>query len=197
MSYSFETLPENRSEVRRYQLSRDDQPMCWSKVTNVWQTDPAFRDFFITILADAPFPAFFWETPPVTRYTVTSRFEFVVVNSRQLAGVPADCFAFASHFDSVPEGAPVTDFPNLGQDARLICPCPGEPLSAYSHIAEFSRTAKLEQQHELWKHVGKVLEQSLGPQPAWLSTSGLGVYWLHIRIDSRPKYYTFPPYRQE
>ena len=25
----------------------------------------------------------------------------------------------------------------------------------------------------------------------WMSTSGLGVYWLHVRLDSRPKYYQF------
>ncbi|MDF9799652.1 hypothetical protein OKW21_004915 [Catalinimonas alkaloidigena] len=29
-----------------------------------------------------------------------------------------------------------------------------------------------------------------------MSTSGLGVYWLHIRLDSRPKYYQFDPYRK-
>ena len=26
----------------------------------------------------------------------------------------------------------------------------------------------------------------------WLSTSGMGVSWLHVRIDQVPKYYTFP-----
>jgi len=29
----------------------------------------------------------------------------------------------------------------------------------------------------------------------WLSTSGLGVGWLHVRLDSRPKYYTYEPYK--
>jgi hypothetical protein len=28
----------------------------------------------------------------------------------------------------------------------------------------------------------------------WLSTSGLGVAWLHIRLDSTPKYYQHQPY---
>ena len=29
----------------------------------------------------------------------------------------------------------------------------------------------------------------------WISTAGLGVTWVHVRIDSRPKYYTHAPYR--
>ncbi|MFY0533025.1 DUF6940 family protein [Nannocystis pusilla] len=29
----------------------------------------------------------------------------------------------------------------------------------------------------------------------WLSTSGSAVPWLHVRLDARPKYYVFGPYR--
>ena len=29
----------------------------------------------------------------------------------------------------------------------------------------------------------------------WLSTSGLGVAWLHLRLDHEPKYYQYAPYR--
>ena len=32
-------------------------------------------------------------------------------------------------------------------------------------------------------------------RPLWLSTNGLGVAWLHARIDARPKYYSHRPYR--
>jgi len=28
-----------------------------------------------------------------------------------------------------------------------------------------------------------------------LSTAGMGVYWLHVRLDTRPKYYQHTPYR--
>ncbi len=36
---------------------------------------------------------------------------------------------------------------------------------------------------------------AVGAAPRWLNTSGLGVPWLHVRIDSRPKYITYRPYR--
>jgi hypothetical protein len=29
----------------------------------------------------------------------------------------------------------------------------------------------------------------------WVSTSGLGVPWVHVRLDERPKYFQFGPYR--
>jgi hypothetical protein len=31
--------------------------------------------------------------------------------------------------------------------------------------------------------------------PEWLSTAGAGVSWLHVRLDDRPKYYGYAPYR--
>ena len=77
----------------------------------------------------------------------------------------------------------------------LVVPCPKAEDSAYPHLAAFARDASPNQQHALWCQVGFALEQQLGHQPTWLSTSGLGVFWIHIRLDSRPKYYTFAPYR--
>ena len=40
-----------------------------------------------------------------------------------------------------------------------------------------------------------VLQAALSEKPLWLSTAGGGVAWLHLRIDSRPKYYSHRPYR--
>ena len=35
---------------------------------------------------------------------------------------------------------------------------------------------------------------SPGAMPTWLSTAGMGVSWLHVRLDSQPKYYGFAAY---
>ena len=32
--------------------------------------------------------------------------------------------------------------------------------------------------------------------PIWLNTAGGGVAWLHIRLDHRPKYYRYLPYKK-
>ena len=193
--YSTDVEQLSDGRVLRFRLLCDGEPLCWSDVINRWQDDQEFRRFFISVLADAPFPAYFWETPPVTRSTIKQEFEFVLVDSQSLAGVRSDEQAFANHFASAKPGASVIGFPNLGGDAVLVVPCPGEPLSAYSQISTFARQAPVDQQHELWSMVGAALERQLGLQPVWLNTSGLSIYWLHIRLDSSPKYYTHEPYR--
>ncbi len=193
--YSSEVKQLHEGRVLRFRLLFDDRPLTWSDVVARWQNDQAFLCFFESILADAPFPAYFWETPPVTSSTLNQEFEFVLVNSEQLAGVTAEQRAFANHFASARSGASVIDFSNLSGDATLVVPCPRGPLSAYSQLSTFAREAPDDQQHQLWALVGAVLERRLGAQPVWLSTSGLGVYWLHIRLDSAPKYYTHEPYR--
>ncbi len=194
-TYSTEITQLNQGRVLRFRLLRDGGPLSWSDVVDRWQNDPPFRCFFVSLLVDAPFPAYFWETPPVTSATINREFEFVLVDSKQLAGVRTDEQAFAKHFASAQPGASVIEFSNLGGDATLVVPCPRGPLSAYSQISEFARRAPDDQQHQLWTLVGAALERQLGAKPVWLSTSGLGVYWLHIRLDSAPKYYAHEPYR--
>lgn len=42
-----------------------------------------------------------------------------------------------------------------------------------------------------------IREKRISGNPVWLSISGLGVYWLRIRLDARPKYYQHLPYKNE
>ncbi len=193
--YSSEITQLKKGRVLRFRLLRDGRPLSWSDVVDLWQNDQSFRYFFVSVLADAPFPAYFWETPPVTSATINGEFAFVLVDSPQLAGIRTDQRAFENRFSSAEPGASVIEFSNLGGDATLVVPCPHGPLSAYAQLSTFARGAPDDQQHQLWTLVGAALERRLGAQPVWLSTSGLGVYWLHIRLDSAPKYYTHEPYR--
>ncbi len=86
-------------------------------------------------------------------------------------------------------------FANLGNDAFLIAPCPQASASVYPHLAAFARGASMEQQHALWEQVGEAIVTRLNERKLWVSTAGLGVYWVHVRLDSYPKYYSFAPYR--
>jgi hypothetical protein len=53
------------------------------------------------------------------------------------------------------------------------------------------------QQRALWQSVGEAMSRRIGARPVWLSTAGAGVAWLHVRLDDRPKYYGYAPYRAE
>jgi len=178
--------------IQQYQILDDERVLTSAQILQKWQSDNSFRTFFIGLLADAPFAAYFWETPPITQATLARPFEFVLVDAPSLANAPAERYAFANHFTS----ESVVDFPNLGKDAHLVVPCPQKPGDAFSHLAAFSRRAPLDQQHQFWQRVGSAVTNHLSERPLWVSTSGLGVYWLHVRLDSRPKYYTFRPYRE-
>jgi len=94
-------------------------------------------------------------------------------------------------------------FTNLGGDASLVAPKPlpdgkDADLSPFAHIAAFVRGATLEHTGIVWQMVTQeYLARLSSGKTAWLSTSGLGVYWLHFRIDARPKYYQYKPFAAE
>jgi uncharacterized protein DUF6940 len=76
----------------------------------------------------------------------------------------------------------------------MVVPCPVGPESAYGHLAAFVRSAPKQHVDHVWQAVGKAVQERLSEKPVWLSTAGLGVSWLHVRLDSRPKYYGYRPY---
>jgi hypothetical protein len=174
-------------------IDLDASPVSYAEVLRHWLQDADFRSRFIALLADSQFSAFRWETPPITTATANRPFEFISLDSPGLASNP-DAEAFAEHFAGASSDG-VVEFPNLGKDAILVVPCPNGPLSAYGHLAAFVRRAPRSQQHTLWARVGAAMQRRLGDKPVWLSTAGAGVSWLHVRLDDRPKYYGYRPYR--
>jgi len=165
------------------------------------EEDKSILSEFINILQTSDFKAYFYETPKVTQNTVSSdKFEFVLARSDMLETVVAEESTFEKHFASCENS--VTHFLNLGGDAMLVTPCPAPDVDkqVYSSLAPFVRGAPREQVEQFWRTSAKVMLKHLktkGKNPTWMSTSGLGVYWLHLRLDSRPKYYTYNPYRSK
>jgi hypothetical protein len=177
--------------AHRLTFALDSLPATFADVCRGWQSDAGFRSLFNALLADTPFTAFRWETPGVTAETSTRPFECIVLEAPGLARRP-DREAFAEHFTD--SGGNVVSFANLGGDAILVVPCPVVESSAYGHLAAFARLAPEWQRQALWQSVGEAMMQRVGVKPVWLSTAGDGVSWLHVRLDSWPKYYCYAPY---
>ena len=180
----------------RLRVDLGDTVASYREVLGGWREAPSLSDLFTETIRD-PFEACFWETRPVTADTVDEPFECVVVNSPALARVTADATPFARQLHRAgPDGIAVFD--NLGGDAQLVVPVARAPGDAFAHLATFLRSATPQQARALWAAVGSAVERRLeGRQaPLWVSTSGLGVYWVHVRLDDRPKYYTWTPYRR-
>lgn len=172
----------------------DGSVLSYAQVIEYWSSDADFVRFFFGQLAASPFSAFLWETPPVTRTNIQRPFECVLVNNPGLAHAAPDSTAFAEHFQAASDQT-IVSFDNLGGDARLIAPCPLEPVTACTHLAAFVRQAPAAAIQHFWQSVSSVVTETLGDQPLWISTCGLGVYWLHVRLDSFPKYYRYAPYQ--
>jgi hypothetical protein len=176
------------------ELRHGEAGVTFGDALRLWREAPAFVEAFVAALAEAPFDAFLWETPPVSARTLARPFEWVVVESTALARVAADDAAFAEH---VRGRRGIRVFENLGGDARLVVPCSEGEADAYPHLAAFLRRGPASQVRRLWPAVARATQERLhaSPAPCWVSTSGLGVPWVHVRLDERPKYYSYAPYR--
>lgn len=171
----------------------------WNQVISLWQSNPDFRDLTTLALSKSPYNAFFWETPPIADCTRLKAWECVMIDAPELTGVTANPFPFAQQFERQESDKEICLFPNLGGDALLVVPHRTEPLSIHAHLAAFLRNASHSYTDMLWQILVKAISHRLDTTngfPLWISTSGLGVSWLHIRLDSFPKYYTYSPYRR-
>jgi hypothetical protein len=191
-------VPDPRRRVIEVLVDCDGARATWAEVIDgLSQDTPDLRDGLTAAIARTPFAACFWETCPVSRGWQARLFECVLVESLPLARVRADPEPFARHFVR-PDGPPIRVFANLGRDALLVVPYPQRPRAPeYAHLAVFLRDGPPAQIDALWRKLGTSIAGRLkrDPTPLWVSTSGLGVSWLHVRLDQRPKYVTWPPFR--
>ena len=175
----------------RLRFSSGDDYLSYGGFLRALVEDASFRELIQDEMRAAPFVAFRWETPPLTSTNIDQPFECLLHDSPGL-DVQADPTDFEAYFQP---GIEVVSFQNLGADALLIVPCPISKSANYSHIGAFHRSAPHTQQHAFWMTVAQTVLARLGPQPLWLNTAGGGVDWLHMRLDERPKYYRYLPWR--
>jgi len=177
--------------TEQFKLFQHAKPLTFSALFGLLQNDQAFADWYTKLLRDSPFASYFWEHPPLTSASFSRGAEFVMIDAPILDNMCPDTEAFRSYF----AGDDVATFRNLGGDAILIAPSCADSSCSYPHLAAFLQKAPGQQVRKLWRSVGQAVCGALSDQPIWISTSGLGVAWLHIRLDSSPKYYQHQPYK--
>lgn len=156
------------------------------------------RDFalgYSRALLGAGGGAFVWETPAWTRASLRAPNECVVLPSPAHRQLREDARPFSTHFERGGSDAAVA-FSSLRGDAILIAPTPNGRAANSAHLGAFLASAPAESIAALWKLAANQLLQEISDEPRWFSTAGLGVSWLHLRIDSRPKYYRHASYRR-
>jgi hypothetical protein len=151
--------------------------------------DRSLRATLTATLRESPYSAFAWETPALSAVTAERDAVFAIIDNPPLARVEPDPSPFSTHLAECDQ---VATFANLGGDAVLIVPSPRAAPGA-AHLAAFVRSAPVDVIDALWAAVGKAVASRCAarPEPVWVSTAGLGVTWLHVRLDDRPKYYRY------
>ncbi|MEM7130346.1 MAG: hypothetical protein AAF702_28740 [Chloroflexota bacterium] len=193
--WAYKMEEASKPHTLKVNITKAGRQLSFADILRGWQVDDAFRTFYIDLLASTPFEAIFWEMPAISRSTISRPYEFIVAESTHLASVTADVRAFNGYFRGANPQETIVAFENLGGDAMLVAPCPIGPQCIYPHLAKFVRKSEPEQTHAFFHRLGEEVTKRLSERPLWVSTSGLGVYWLHARLDSTPKYYTYAPYR--
>lgn len=188
-------VPTRRVEgVVHGEMTRGGRSLAFGEVMAALAGEPAARAALTAALAAAPFAAFFWECAPATA-AQREPFRFVLVDSPALAVVAANPAPFRAPLAAA--GGGVATFASLGRDSLLIAPPLVDPRAAGAHLAAFVRQAPAAAVDALWRAVPPAVGRWFGEGApvAWLSTSGLAVHWLHLRVDPWPKYYAYAPFR--
>lgn len=184
-------------DQRKVVISLYDEHVALSfrRFLDLCQTSVEFCSFLTATFAGPDFDAFFWECPPLRTRTLDAEFECVLIDAAALRNAEAEIGPFAEHFHRARDDQSVIVFPNLNGDATLVVPAPRvTDQSCYAHLATFLRLGPEVQVRDFWQTVGLTAMEHVSDQPLWLSTSGTGVFWLHVRLDTRPKYYQHRPY---
>lgn len=161
----------------------------FNNAMNYLQHNKKFRNKFINVLKNTQFDAYFLEIAPSNK-----PFEFTLVNAPILKNIQPDRNPFKNKLNKC-KNKNIISFMNLSKTSKLIVPCPISNEKAYTHIANFIKYAPKKQIHLFLKQIPiqvKLFKKKY--KIVWVNTHGLGVHWIHLRIDSKPKYYKTQKY---
>jgi len=198
LNRSFEAISETPASrnLKRYRILKENTCISFDEWLILLSHDDGFVDFFISLFTACGFHSYSWETPPITASRIKRDFEFVIHNLPTPTRSP-DLQTYSEYFDTKTAVEGIVAFENLGRDALLVVPSPYRPDADYSGLAQFFRDAPIAQQRALWRELAKHANNQLSDIPLWVSVAGGGINWLHIRLDSIPKYYRYAPYTNQ
>ncbi len=160
--------------------------------------DQNLREHIINIFKNFQHNYAFWEFPPVDKITMLAVAEFVLVPTTHFGN--ADSSSFKEHLKKNLDGQIVV-FPNLSGDTLLITvnSFPNTKNKSFSDILSFMKSKEVDNnyKHNLLIKIGEeIIKNIQNDKKLFLSTHGHGVPWLHIRLCTKAKYYSYRPYAE-
>jgi len=138
---------------------------------------------------------FFYQTSVIDS-NLSNEYKEIYIESDKLEKISQDYNSFKEYFIK-PKNKYVTSFTNLSGNSVLVVPVPNKTKTKtkskhnYTTLKDFIDNAPLKKQKAFWIHVAEcVIELLKIVDKVYLNTHGLGVYYLHVRLDTIPKYYS-------
>ncbi len=156
------------------------------KARNLLSKNKTFRSTCTRILQSVSYPDYVWYLCKIEKGYETNPFKFIVKQT------VLDCKEDPKTFDAVNFDKSMNIIPNLSKNALLLVPkyLQKSRNGCYTSIAKFMRYGPPSQVDDFWKILAEILTYKID---AWISTHGHGVCYLHLRIDSQPKYLEWVP----
>lgn len=172
----------------------DNKPITWAEALRLMvdkeEKGVHFRRRLVGAINHAKTEFVFWECEPATAATAPVQpFRFVVLETDYQRPFP-DKNTFRGKLD----GWSPSSFPSEEGDAILVAPSTDMPwlcggIKSFCTAGDYT--------FPLLALLGKTIREALDAAPLapiFVSTHGLGVPWLHVRVERRPKYYTYKPF---
>ena len=171
----------------------NQKPLSFKEVLDIWATSDEGIDCYIDGLKKLDFSQFYWEHPALEAKSLHVPYEFMVLKTDHFNKRTVDTNSFSKYLNSEMQ---VEAFDNLGRNAKLVVPTKKSNIETYKHLGAFIHNAPITQTRALFKEIGRSMKAEIEKgKIIWLSTAGLGVIWLHIRLDTIPKYYKIATYK--
>ena len=156
--------------------------MKWSEVLSLWESGN-----YPEIPKNIKLP-YFWRTSVLSnKKDLVYKEEFV--EDERLLEAKEDFKPFEEHLNKSKDEKYAISFPNLSGDTILVVPIPRKS-KRFTNMFYFMSNASEKQKKELWKKVALEAKEFLKTnENIWISTHGLCVNYLHVRICNTPKYY--------
>lgn len=154
----------------------------WNEVLQRWEKGD---------IPSIPYPInkpFIWRASSVSK-DLKEFYREEFLEDKRLKGLKQNYKPFKDTFDLTNKKKHCVAKPNLGKDSILVVPTL-ENSKEFTNLFFFMKNASLEKQKALWKKVAKEVKKMLKKYDrVWVNSSNLGIHYLHVRIDTKPKYY--------
>ena len=154
----------------------------WDEVLKKWEKG------YIPSIPFSVSKPFTWKTSCIDKEQKNFYLEEFKEDKR-LKNLKQDLETFKDAFDLFNKDKHCVAKPNLGKDSIMVVPT-ADKNKQYPSLFLFMETASEEKQKALWKLVAKETKKMLKKfDRVWINSNCLGVHYLHVRIDTKPKYY--------